>query len=831
MANRMTDKLKETFDSTPTAVRWMLLGAAFIVVLILLFLLVSKKTEQPIPGMPVNRDVKLNINPSSADFSGTEIGTKKQQAFVISATYDAVIDSVSVKDSVPGFSAETSGCKNQPVNKDIACKVDVTFAPGNDNTNGNVTLVVDWHAKGDSRDINAQHTDIVISVGAVKAALKKTPDVKPIETVKSEPAPEPVSVPDEPDDFEEPEEPENIEIPEEDTEDEIVGARPVFTQPQPEPEPVKRKTPEKCSDFAMPGFSTSGAQIGWIKPKDGRYEFHPFSDTACNKPTGIYNPDTGIITSIDGKGRKIGTDADHIGLTVDTNKIPTLRSKAQKVATRTTPDDYTPSGMGNLKGTMKPRDSRENLNFIKKEYDKKALEGSAEDAESVYTSRPYDRTFILRQFKPIPATIVSEVRADPSVYGCDASGKCNGGSGIPVRATVDRNVYSDNGRTVIIPTGTLLLGYLNGELPGPYKSIGRMEIKWYQFIRPDGVEFNFADDAQDPYSADSQGRVGVPGYGSTDYIEQMVMPMLTAIIPAAVNMIAPIADTFVNQIDLDNNTVVQSGTVRSSEMAKNEVITAWNKVAQKLMVDALDNTVPPFSIAAGTRITVYSPVDLIATCGDGSDATNNAGKKCAFHEYSDKPRRKWADVKDKMEVKYNDPSWEGQVRSFNLDEFCTGDADKGTRTVDKNRMGDITSKGYDYRTVLAYCQSQNYQGKTQAKYEAYYQNVQEKGIQGVDENGNAIKLEKGDKAYNEQVLGLQYATDADGEKTDTILNPFGNTSAASSEPVGSLDCDGQAPDENGCCPGEELVDLGDQGLNCCPIADPNGDCFPPLEIE
>ena len=102
------------------------------------------------------------------------------------------------------------------------------------------------------------------------------------------------------------------------------------------------------------------------------------------------------------------------------------------------------------------------------------------------------------------------------------------------------------------------------------------------------------------------------------------MPLLTAVIPAAVNMIAPIADTFVNQIDLDNNTVVQSGTVRSSELAKNEVISAWNKVAQKLIVDALDNTVPPFSIAAGTRITVYSPVDLIATCGDENGP--NAGK-------------------------------------------------------------------------------------------------------------------------------------------------------------------------------------------------------------
>ena len=153
-----------------------------------------------------------------------------------------------------------------------------------------------------------------------------------------------------------------------------------------------------------------------------------------------------------------------------------------------------------------------------------------------------------------------------------------------------------------------------------------MQIEWYQFIRPDGVEFAF-DNGKNPFSADSQGRKGVPGHGSTDYLQQFIMPMLTAIVPAAVNMIAPISDAFVNQIDLDNNTVVQSGTVRSSELAKNEIITAWNNVATKLLVDMMDNTTPPFSIAAGTRITVFSPVDLVITCGD----PNTDSRNCAVH--------------------------------------------------------------------------------------------------------------------------------------------------------------------------------------------------------
>lgn len=38
--------------------------------------------------------------------------------------------------------------------------------------------------------------------------------------------------------------------------------------------------------------------------------------------------------------------------------------------------------------------------------------------------------------------------------------------------------------------------------------------------------------------------------------------------------------------------------------------------------------------------------------------------------------------------------------------------------------------------------------------------------------------------------------------------------------------DNASPDINGCCPGEEYKDMGDQGFNCCPLD--GGDCFPPI---
>ena len=365
---------------------------------------------------------------------------------------------------------------------------------------------------------------------------------------------------------------------------------------------------------------------------------------------------------------------------------------------------------------------------------------------------------------------------------------------------------------------------MTGELPGPYQTVGRMNIEWYQFILPSGVEFNFHEEA--PFSADSQGRVGVPGHGSTDYVEQLVMPMLTAIVPAAVNMIAPIADTFVNQIDLDNNTVVQSGTVRSSELAKQELITAWNQVAQKLLVDAMDNTVPPFSIAAGTRITVYSPSDLIITCGNDNSkecSVKNVQKASNTTDVRNARNEKWRDKP--LTVDYGDPSWVGQVRSFDLSDFCTNKTDDGLWDIDENQLNKIMQSGYDYRTVLAYCQSMNYQAISNAQQDALYQD-QQKQFQAnygtVNSNAGGITGISGNQAYNEDILGLTY------DDSGAIQNPFESTTSTETAPVENvITCEGGAlPDEYGCCPGETYTDMGEQGFNCCP--DGGGDCFPPI---
>ena len=820
------NKLKKQFSdlrkNTPKHIQWLLLAAAFVVVLILLTLLLTHSEEEKLENADEIK-INLNITPDTIDWANVIVGESESDTIKISASAPVKIMEIRRDDDVPGLAAPQETCTSlSQVDSDISCSVVLNYAPTAAADAQATELYIDWRGVNEP-DIMKNTSKIVLVLGAKNPELPE-PEPVVIPEPEPEPMPEPAPAP--------VVEPETMPVAEPTTYqqeikndlDAIAPADDFLFYDDVEPEPVITTTvdepdyvrpPEACSDFAMPAYNLSGVQSGWIRPSGGAYYFHPFSDTTCSNPTGTYNPDNGIITDINNPAQKIGTDAEHIGYTtIQNGTLPQLSNPATITTGTGRARQLTDAelGLNDAQSTATTAGDYARIELTPAPAPDVIIGTSG---TAVFSSDPFDRKFVLRQYKPIPATIVSEVRADPKIY--------EEGQPLPVRATVDRNVYADDGRTVVIPTGTLMLGYVTGELPGPYQTIGRMEIEWYQFILPSGVEFNF-NSGNAPFSGDSQGRAGVPGHGSTDYVEQLVMPMLTAIVPAAVNMIAPIADTFINQIDLDNNTVVQSGTVRSSELAKQEVISAWNQVAQKLLVDALDNTVPPFSIAAGTRITVYSPMDLVITCGNDNSkecsVTNVKSSSGVAAEDDNRNMRNdsWSTIKPT--INYNDPSWVGQARSFNLDQYCTPD-EEGIWDINNAKANEIANSGYDYRTVLAYCQSLNYQAISNAQQDAYYQNQQQVFQETYGTAGNQTTQQQ--QAYNEDILGLTY------DDSGAIQNPFASTPTAEPAPAENvITCEGGAlPDEYGCCPGEIYTDMGEQGFNCCPEG--GGDCFPPIQ--
>ena len=798
--SKLTVQFSELRKSTPKYVQWLLLGAAFVVVLILLTLLLtgsknkttkqkSKPTDEPISI----RLITINANNEESavgniDWANTTVGTSRSETISVRTNAPTRVSMTQNKE-IAGFTAQTTCTNATVINDKLFCNIYLSYTPTVAMLPETVTLSVHWRGENEPEEMKSAEK-ITVMLGATAPEIKT-----PAPVIEPEPVVEPDPLDDDFDDYYDDGSTIREEI-------ESIAPNDPFTNAEPLPtpsvnlpnlEPAFQLPPESCSDFAFPGYGPNGTQIGWIKPDGGSYYFHPFPDKDCKNPTGIYNPNSGIITSINGNGNRIGSDAEHIGYVASAANgvLPALSDapNSRRASARTTDvvADVPAGGMAKIV-VKQP----EPVTF------------GTTDVDAIVATQPYDRTFILRQYKPIPATIVSDVRADTALEDDNMH--------FPVRATVDRNVYSDNGRTVIIPTGTLLLGYVTGKIPGPYKAIGRMNIQWYQFVLPNGVEFNFGSGTE-PSSADAQGRIGVPGRGSTDYLEQFVMPMLTAIVPAAVNMIAPVADKFVNQIDLDNNTVVQSGTLRSSELAKNEIITTWNQVAQKLLVDMMDNTVPPFSIPAGTRITVYSPYDLMVACTDSS-------KKCYMDNAAQRATNERQNPVPKIEFDYGDGSWIGQARSFNLGNLCQPRNTDGI-IVAKNFEDvkeDLQKLGYSYSTLVAYCQASNYQAINNARQAAIYQNQQD------PTNKNSIASKSQDtKTYNEQVLGLKY--NADG----SIKDPYQSEPkpAAETKTENIITCeDGLAPDANGCCTGEIYTDMGEQGFNCCPQS--GGDCFPPI---
>lgn len=781
----------------PKHTQWVLLGIAFVIVIMLVLLLTDEKKESS--AKTDRNDLSLTISPNSVDLSNVLIGEKKEASVKISASVPTVVSEIKLSAESAGLSLQQTCTTMGQISEKIPCEITVTLNPAAVIDDGKNVINIKYYDANGSKDMEKLETVNVKFSATDKATTPITPAIPTIEPTPLLPVINDISETEAKEVAALPPDLETI-IPDDDFgefldfESEIEPVPIAVTTPSTEVAPVATplyKTddyvpkPEECYQFAFAGYNNSGKQIGWVKPTGGAYMFHPFSDTNCSAPTGEYNPQTGFITALDNPSKKIGSDAERIGgrgaganLEMPRLSNPPPSRQVHRAVQSDTPR-ITEAGSGNVFG------ERPKSNSVQVP--------SSYGTQATASSRPYDRTFVLRHFKPIPATIVNEIRAvDPAKA-----------SRIPVQATVDRHVYADNGRTIVVPAGTLMLGNVVGDMPGPYKTIGRINIEWYRFIRPDGVEFNFVDTTNRPFSGDSQGRVGVPGYGSSDYLEQMVLPLLSAIVPAATNLIAPISDRIVNQIDLDNNVVVQSGNLRSSELAKQEMIQSWNKVTEKLFIDMMDNTMPPFSIAAGTRITVFSPTDLIVTwCNDAGECMPVPPAE----EYAS------ADLPNYTLGREDPASMLGQVRYYQTPEG---------QKIEDVRLQNIM-RGFE-----------QYQAKNMAAANAYNDYLNSQG--GILQSDGTV-LNPGTQAYNQQVLGIQYNELDNGNSV--MLNPnqvyTPPTTVAPLVVNEAITCDGGLlPDASGCCPGEtfdESVTSTDAPYgSCCPDSDPEGECFPPIE--
>ena len=176
-------------------------------------------------------------------------------------------------------------------------------------------------------------------------------------------------------------------------------------------------------------------------------------------------------------------------------------------------------------------------------------------------------------------------------------------SDVPVSAVVERNVYSESGRKVIIPAGSRLIGEQGNAGAAEENSIAvKMQIKWTRLIRPDGAAFKFEDGA----SGDAQGRAGVSSYVDLQLIRKFGTPLLQSTVSSA--LLWAMSSNSKPEVG-DNGEIALSDRQQAAQDARSQFSDDMRSMFDSIF--AMTSKIPARSfVPSGTRITVFAKEDL-----------------------------------------------------------------------------------------------------------------------------------------------------------------------------------------------------------------------------
>lgn len=158
-------------------------------------------------------------------------------------------------------------------------------------------------------------------------------------------------------------------------------------------------------------------------------------------------------------------------------------------------------------------------------------------------------------------------------------------------AMVDRDVYGNNGRTVVIPRGSKLIGT-------PGVSDTRVGIAWKQLIRPDGTRFML-----EASSGDAMGRGGVPGRVNERLLQRYGFSLIPNIVSAGLT--AALGGQSTDAVGVAGATQTKDARAVAAEILSEPL----NQIAQDIY-QRKANLPIQIRVPAGTRITVWSLNDL-----------------------------------------------------------------------------------------------------------------------------------------------------------------------------------------------------------------------------
>jgi type IV secretion system protein VirB10 len=183
-----------------------------------------------------------------------------------------------------------------------------------------------------------------------------------------------------------------------------------------------------------------------------------------------------------------------------------------------------------------------------------------------------------------------------------------------VRASVTEDVYSFDGRRVLIPKGTMLAGeYKSGLVRGQ----SRVLIVWTRMLRADGVSLMLGS-----YGTDALGRSGVTGEVDTHFLDRFGNAALLTLTGGVAQFVASLGQ---NNNSTQNQTYALDPTtgqlVPISGGGQNSVLLSARQVGAQSMSQAISKlaeealkdeikTPPTIYVDQGTRILVFVKRDL-----------------------------------------------------------------------------------------------------------------------------------------------------------------------------------------------------------------------------
>ncbi|NGO55338.1 type IV secretion system protein VirB10 [Allomesorhizobium camelthorni] len=162
-----------------------------------------------------------------------------------------------------------------------------------------------------------------------------------------------------------------------------------------------------------------------------------------------------------------------------------------------------------------------------------------------------------------------------------------------VRAIVSQDVYSFDGRRILIPTGTRLIGEYQSEIT---RGQTRIFVVWTRMLRDDGVSVRL-----NSIGADSLGRAGLTGRVDKKFRERFGAAILLSIIGAGASYLTG----YGSEAAAGDSDDAQN----AEELARETLAQTFSDMANQALGDSL--RIPPtISVSQGERIFVFVRQDL-----------------------------------------------------------------------------------------------------------------------------------------------------------------------------------------------------------------------------